>query len=144
MDAYREAAQREQTVAEMRERVAAKREAKKAAEDAEIEAHNKGFYEAYDKAIDEHGSRLVEVDVPYVGKCLYRFPGKVDHAAFTRAIHDKIDLAPCVTYANKCVVYPDERTHHKLLGEKNPEGYVKAALKIKTAMRGEDEEEGKD
>lgn len=130
---------------ELEKSIAAKRAAKTTELELRIEAHNLAFLEAYEKALDgEFANRLVIVDIPKVGKCLYRFAGRTDHAAFTREIHEKIELAPCVTYTSKCVLYPLPVAHRELLDKENPEGFVKAALAIKTAMKGEDTAEGKD
>lgn len=146
MDVYRQPGEKpaERTsIEEVKARVAAKLAAKEAETAAAIEKHNEGFYLAYEKALDEHGDRLVVVDVEKVGKCLFKFGGRADHAAFVGAIHKSMDMGPCVTYSCKCVLYPEPLKFRELLDKVNPEGFVKAALRIKIAMQGEDDEEGK-
>lgn len=129
---------------ETKKRIAEKAALQKAKAELDEQLHLERFYEAKEKAIDTYGEgRLVEVHVPSVGMCLFRFAHTADQAAFTREIHKAVELGPCRTYATKCVIFPDPQTFSSSVADKNPEGFVKCALAIKTAMRGTEEEEGK-
>jgi len=130
-------------IAELEKRIAEKQAAARAKTADELEEHNLGYLEALDKALDEHGDRLVTVDIAHVGKCLFRFPGRPDHAAFVRDVAKEITLGACVTYTTKCVLYPAPVAFKDKLDALNVEGFVQAANAIRSAMRPEDEEEGK-
>jgi hypothetical protein len=59
-------------------------------------------------------------------------------------LHVAVEISSCRTYTAKTVLFPDAATFSALVSERNPEGFVKCGLAIKTAMRGVVEEEGKD
>lgn len=132
------------TAAELEKRIAEKRAAKATEATEALDKHNLGYLEALDKALDDHGERLVVVDIPHIGKCLFRYPGITDHTAFTREIHKDLELSPCKTYTSKCVIFPAPLAWKDLCDKINPEGYVKAALRIKIAMKGDEDAAGKD
>lgn len=128
-----------------KKRIAEKAALQKAKAELDEQLHLERFYEAKEKAIETYGAdRLVEVDVPVVGMCLFRFAHTADHAAFTREIHKGFELGPCRTYVTKCVIFPEPQTFASVVAEKNPEGFSKCAVAIKIAMRGTEEEQGKD
>jgi hypothetical protein len=123
---------------------------KKAAHDAErIEKHNAAFVEAYLKALDnaDDGASFVEVNIPKVGKCLFKFPSRPDHAAFKREVNVRekpLELSTCTTYSTKCVVFPPPIQFKEMCDKYNVQGFEIAALRIHREMQEKDEEEGKD
>lgn len=130
-------------IAELEKRIAEKRAAARAKTADELQNHNLGYLEALDKALDEHGDRLVTVDIAHVGKCLFRFPGRPDHAAFVRSVAREITAEACRLLASKCVLYPTPQEFVNKVDALNSEGYIQTANAIRAAMRPEDEEEGK-
>lgn len=129
---------------EAKKRIAEKVALQKAKAELDEQIWLERFYEAKEKAIEAYGEdRLVEVHVPSVGMTLHRFAHIADHAPFTKSLHVAVEISSCRTYTAKTVIFPDAETFSKLVSERNPEGFVKCGLAIKTAMRGIVEEEGK-
>jgi hypothetical protein len=134
-----------QSIDEIKKAIEAKKAAKAAPAREAAEKHEAAYLAAYLTALDTYDEgELVTVDVPRVGKCLLRFAGRPDHAQFTKAIHEKIEVAPCLTFAVKCAVFPAPLDFKTLLEAKNPEGFVDCALAVKNAMKSRVIEEGKE
>lgn len=117
------------------------------AEKARIETHNKAFEAAYLKKLEtaDDAEAFVEIDIPRVGKCLFRFPEQAKHALFRRHANKPntpLELGPCVTYSAGCALFPEPVKFRELCEKYNPQGFETAALKIFLAMKGKDEEEG--
>ena len=132
------------SILELQKAIEAKRKEKEgpAAEAARL--HEEAFWMAYLKALDTYDeAELVSVEVPRVGKVLLRFASRPDHAQFTKAINEKVEVSPCLTFSSKCAVWPPPVEFKELLETKNPEGFITCAMAVKTAMTGKVLEEGK-
>ncbi len=145
MFVYRDKAEVTSSIDDLKKAIAEKKAAKAAPAREAAEKHEAAYLAALLSALDTYDEgELVTVDVPRVGKCLLRFAGRPDHAQFTKQIHEKIEVAPCLTFAVKCAVFPSPIEFKALLEAKNPEGFVTCALAVKNAMAGQVIEEGKE
>ena len=117
------------------------------AEKTRIEAHNTAFAAAYLKKLEgaDESDAFVEVDIPRVGKCLFRFPDAAQHALFKRHLNvpnKPVEMGPCKTYAVHCAVCPEPVKFKELCEKYNVQGFETAALKVARAMQPTDEVEG--
>lgn len=130
---------------DLKKAIEEKKAAKAAPAQKAAEEHERAYLQAYLSALDTHDPEdLVTVEVPRVGKVLLKFATRPDHAVFTKAINEKVEVAPCLTFASKCALFPSPKEFAKLLEERNPEGFVTCALAVKNAMAGKVIEEGKE
>lgn len=116
-------------------------------EKARIAAHNEAFAAAYLKKLEsaEDADAFVEVDIPRVGKCLFKFPEQAQHALFKRHLNvpnKPVEMGPCKTYAVHCVVFPEPVKFKELCEKYNVQGFETAALKVAMAMQPKDNAEG--
>ena len=117
------------------------------AEKTRTEAHNAAFAAAYLKKLEsaDEAEAFVEVDIPRVGKCLFKFPDGPRHAEFKRHANlpgKPLEMGPCKTYAVHCAVFPEPVKFKELCEKYNVQGFETAALSIFKAMRPKDEAEG--
>ena len=117
------------------------------AEKTRIEAHNAAFATAYLKLLEtsDESVSFVEVNIPKVGKCLFKYPEQARHAEFKRhanAPGKPLEMGPCKTYASNCAVFPAPVVFKELCEKYNVQGFETAALAINIAMRPKDEAEG--
>lgn len=148
MDVYRQPGEKAQdkpkTTAELLEEAKAKRAN---AEKERIAKHNEAFAAAYLKELEksDDSTAFVEVEIPRVGKCLFEFPEKNQHALFKRhanAPGKPLEMGPCVTYSVHCALFPPAAQFKELCEKYNVQGFETAALKVFGAMRPKDDEEG--
>lgn len=116
-------------------------------EKARIDEHNAAFGATYLKKLEsaDDSEAFVEVDIPRVGKCLFRFPERNQHALFKRHLNipnKPVEMGPCVTYAVHCAVFPEAAKFKELCEKYNVQGFETAALKVARAMQPKDEVEG--
>ncbi len=117
------------------------------AEKERIEKHNAAFAEAYLKALNssDDETSFVEVDIPKIGKCLFKFGKGPQHTEFKRHANmpgKPLEIGPCKTYSVHNAIFPAP-AQFKELGEKyNAQAFEIAALKIHKAMQPKDESEG--
>ena len=117
------------------------------AEKARIAAHNEAFAAAYLKKLEsaEDADAFTEVDIPRVGKCLFKFPDGPRHAEFKRHANipnKPLEMGPCKTYSVHCAVFPEPAKFKEACEKYNVQGFETAALKINAAMRPRDDAEG--
>jgi hypothetical protein len=117
------------------------------AEKERIEKHNEAFAVAYLKALETSAEEtsFVEVEIPKVGKCLFKFPDKARHAEFKRhanAPGKALEMGPCVTYSTNCCVFPGPVPFKDICDKYNVQGFEIAALKIFHEMAPKDKAEG--
>lgn len=117
------------------------------AEKARIDAHNEAFAAAYLKLLEhcDESAAFVEVDIPRVGKCLFKFPEQAQHALFKRHLNvpnKPVEMGPCKTYAVHCVVFPEPVKFKELCEKYNVQGFETASLKVAMAMQPKDDAEG--
>lgn len=116
-------------------------------EKARVDAHNEAFSAAYLKLLEhcDESTAFVDVNIPRVGKCLFKFPDQAQHALFKRHLNipnKPVEMGPCKTYAVHCAVFPEPAKFKELCEKYNVQGFETAALKVARAMQPKDDAEG--
>lgn len=117
------------------------------AEKTRVETHNAAFVAAYLKKLEgaDDSDAFVEVEIPRVGKCLFKFPDAAQHALFKRHLNvpnKPVEMGPCKTYSVHCAVFPEPAKFKELCEKYNVQGFETAALKVARAMQPKDAAEG--
>ena len=147
-DVYRTSSPRIEDKPRSMDELLAEAKAKRAdAEKTRIEAHNVAFAAAYLKKLEgaDESDAFVEVEIPRVGKCLFRFPDQPQHAQFKRHLNDPnkpIEMGPCKTYAVHCAIFPEPVKFKELCEKYNVQGFETSAVAVAKAMMPKDKAEG--